>query len=336
MLVTKRPVGFQTGPLARYEQRTNGLRRPTTNKIHVFLHMARLAPELPAHTQPFYLAEGGANVVYKIVVPGMIAPECAKGMEGEPGYTGKLLRLRKLIDSGTPYQETMRNFESQIRPLFRDDELVDQVLVRLPRGFITYYNEKLRADEVCGRRPQNRHEVYLAPKEPFGLLITDMTPATQSGACLWEFKPKWLLQSPSAPINANRCRTCALREMKNCDARQAGKREHRSFCPLDLVSDNFEDVLRATRFMKGSHGRIRVARFLYRNSTSLKLQECQRKINAVGLAGLQAHFLERATSMTLRDCTMFVKVNDVDGSLSRISHSPRKQKQNQEAVKILN
>lgn len=331
MLAARRPIGFQTGLLGRHEQVTNDLWRSPTDRIHVFLHMARPVPELPTYTQAFYLAEGGANVVYNIILPAMIPKE------SEQQYTGKLLRLRKLIDSGTPYQETMRNFESQIRPLFRDNELVDQVLVRLPKGFIIYCNEQLRIDEIHGQRPKNRHGGYLAPTEPFGLLITDMTPAPQSGACLWEFKPKWLLQSPSAPANAKRCRTCALREMKNYEARKTGKREHRSFCSLDLVSDNFEDVLRATRFMQGSHGRFKVARFLYRNSTLLKLQECQRKMNAVGLLGLHAHFLERATSMTLRDCTMFVKVNDINVSVLRMSHSPRKQKQDQgEAAKPLN
>ncbi|KAK2745651.1 Inositol-pentakisphosphate 2-kinase [Onygenales sp. PD_40] len=272
------------------------------------LYMANQIPELPVGVRPFYLAEGGANIVYKITMPNELSihDKLKGGRQLQPDR--KLLRLRKQIDSGTPYQDTVRNFNGLIRPMFRDDELVDQTLVRLPKSFILHCNEQLRADEAHDLRPKNRSGVYLSPKEPFGLLITDMTPISGSGTCLWEFKPKWLLQSPSAPPNAKRCRTCALREMKNYDARKAGAPEKQSFCPLDLVSDKFEDVLRATRFIKGGHGRARVAEFLYRNATLLKLQACQRRMNAVGLPGLQAHFRERAISMTLRDCTMFVKV----------------------------
>ncbi|OJD10885.1 hypothetical protein AJ78_08218 [Emergomyces pasteurianus Ep9510] len=264
--------------------------------------------KLPTGTRPSYLAEGGANIVYRFSIPNDIASSITPHGDGQQRASRKLLRLRKHIDSGTPYPDTVNNFDRYVRPMFDDHELVDQELVRLPRGFIAYCNEQLRADEARNLRPQGRRGVYLAVREPFGLMITDMTPAPGSGECLWEFKPKWLLQSPSAPSDAKRCRTCALREMKNYNAREAGNSEKQSFCPLDLVSDNFEDVLRATRFIRGGHGRARVAAFLYRNSTLLKLQACQRQMNAVGLPGLQAHFRERAISMTLRDCTMFVKV----------------------------
>ncbi|PGH02504.1 hypothetical protein AJ79_07617 [Helicocarpus griseus UAMH5409] len=288
--------------------KSNSVTALATNPVS--LHMAtRAVPELPDGTRPFYLAEGGANIVYKYTIPnGFSITGLTKG-EGQQQQMGrKLLRLRKRIDSGTPYQETVENFDTYIRPMFRHDELVDQELVSLPKGFITYCNEQLRVDEARSLRPKDRIGVYLSTKEPFGLLITDMTPAPGSDACLWEFKPKWLLQSPSAPANAKRCRTCALREMKNYDARKAGEPEKQSFCPLDLVSDKFDDVLRATRFMRGGHGRARVAGFLHRNSTLLKLQTCQRQMNAVGLPGLHAHYRDRAISMTLRDCTMFVRV----------------------------
>ncbi|EEH21246.1 hypothetical protein PABG_03477 [Paracoccidioides brasiliensis Pb03] len=279
------------------------------NETDAMTHIASLPiPELPAGTQPLYLAEGGANIVYRYTIPGEISPVGVMSPGGLQQKSRKLLRLRKEIDSGTPYEDTLKNFNSCIRPMFMSDELVDLELVRLPKGFIASCNEQLRAFESRNARPNGRTGVHLSTTEPFGLLITDMTPAPGSGECLWEFKPKWLLQSPSAPPDAKRCRTCALREMKNCRARKAGKPEKLSFCPLDLVSDNFDDVLRATRFMRGDHGRDRVARCIHRNNTLLKLQACQRDKNAVGLHAQQAHFRERAISMTLRDCTMFIRV----------------------------
>ncbi|KAL1954963.1 hypothetical protein VTO42DRAFT_421 [Malbranchea cinnamomea] len=297
------PLPFYLPLTARFQSIGSALMAPAqTEPVKTATSLDKSIADLPAGTRVSYLAEGGANVVYKIFLPEAASPEV------RCQFHGKLLRLRKHIDSSVPYVETIRNFDVYVRGLFDHNELVDQQLVRLPKNFIAACNDQLRLDEVAQRRPKSRHNVYLSAKEPFGLLITDMTPQPGSGACLWEFKPKWLLQSPSAPPDATRCRTCALRDMKNHDARKAGGRETRSFCPLDLISNDFEDVLRATSFIKGAHGRTRVARFLHRNPTLLKLQALQQKMNAVGLPGLQAPYQERALSMTLRDCTMYVKV----------------------------
>lgn len=293
--------------------------------------------DLPAGTQTSYLAEGGANIVYRIAVPlspalatEVVVPDLPNGSITEikeateskalrqqqagllrdPRFDGKLLRLRKCIDSGIPYQQTVRDFNRFVKPLFRTSELVDQVVVKLPKGFQSRCNEQLRIDEKGGRRPRKRTGIYLYEKEPHGLLITDMTARPGTRELLWEFKPKWLVQSPSAPADAKRCRTCALREMKNHYARLAGEKEEHSFCPLDFVSDRFEDVLRATRFLKNASGEngMRVATYLYRNPLLQKLERYQRQMNAVGLCGLPAKSAEISVAMTLRDCTVYVKV----------------------------
>ncbi|KAL1967339.1 hypothetical protein VTN77DRAFT_3385 [Rasamsonia byssochlamydoides] len=274
-----------------------------------------LIPELPAGVQLLYLAEGGANIVYRMLLPSVdiaASSEIAPTAIDEPGpaalLEGKLLRLRKDVKYGIPYEKTARNFDSKVRPLFKPEELVDQTLVRLPAGLVHRCNEQLRANERKGKRPAKRHGVYLSTTEHFGLLITDMTDANDLRTTVAEFKPKWLIQSPSAPSNAKRCRTCALREMKNHKALQAGCKEERSFCPLDLVSDKMEDVLRAVRFIKGCSDPHRLARALYRNRTLLKLREYQRKWNDVGLVRHPAHSSEMSFAMTLRDCTMFIKM----------------------------
>ncbi|KAI2193876.1 Inositol-pentakisphosphate 2-kinase [Ophidiomyces ophidiicola] len=266
-------------------------------------------PELQADIELAYLAEGGANIVYRMVMPESCRAKKEAETEWQHTYGGRLLRLRKKIGSGTPYIETAINFDSQIKALFHDSELVEQTLVALPKDIVSVCNAQLESDEASGRRPKGRRGGYLSLKEPFGLLITDMSPSPNSGASLWEFKPKWLLQSPSAPPNAKRCRTCALREMKNFYACQRGEKTSRAFCPLDLVSSDFDDVLRAVRLMKGpQHERSRLAKFLHQHPTLLKLRDCQILKNAVGLPGLCADSRERAVSMTIRDCTMFVRV----------------------------
>ncbi|RDW81229.1 inositol-pentakisphosphate 2-kinase [Aspergillus mulundensis] len=268
--------------------------------------------ELPVGTQLAYLAEGGANIIYRIV-----PPAAHQTLPAE--YRGKLLRLRKDTPAGVSYQEIARNFDKTIRPLFKPEELVDQELVYLPKGLTQQCNEQLRAAELTEKRPKQRRGVYLSITEPFGLLVTDMTSFGNPGTDLAELKPKWLLQSPSAPMGVRRCRTCALRDMKNQDARRVGAADTRSFCPLDLVSEKFEHVLRAAKFVKGYKDHARLARVLYRNPTLLKLQAHQRNMKDVGIYGPSPLSKDKSLAMTLRDCTMFIKVAIPHGA-SELAH----------------
>ncbi|KAL2870416.1 inositol-pentakisphosphate 2-kinase [Aspergillus lucknowensis] len=273
--------------------------------------------ELPAGAQLVYIAEGGANIIYRIVSPpnsrmgtklGSCVPSSKDHQTVPAEFKGKLLRLRKDTPAGVSYQEIARNFDKNIRPLFRPEELVDQELIYLPKGLVQRCNEQLRAAELTGNRPKQRRGLFLSVTEPFGLLVTDMTHLGNPGADVAELKPKWLLQSPSAPSGARRCRTCALRDMKNHDSRRVGAIETRSFCPLDLVSDKFEHVLRATRFVKGQKDHIRLARVLHRNSTLLKLLAHQRSLRDVGNYGPSPYSRDKSLAMTLRDCTMYIKI----------------------------
>lgn len=265
--------------------------------------------ELPPGVQLLYLAEGGANVIYRFV---SVPAELDDGLPGA-ALRGKLLRLRKETSSAIPYQEIAWNFDQIIRPLFCPDELVDQTLTYLPKGLVQRCNEQLRTAELNGRRPKNRQGVYLSIAETFGLLVTDMTTFADPDTVLAEFKPKWLLQSPSAPLNARRCRTCALRDMKNHELRALGVPEEPSFCPLDLMSDKFEHVLRATGLIRGPS---RLGKILYRNGTLQKLQTHQKAFNDVGLYGPPPQSREKSIAMTLRDCTMFIKVRLIGMSVS--------------------
>ncbi|KAF4246523.1 hypothetical protein CNMCM8980_008506 [Aspergillus fumigatiaffinis] len=272
--------------------------------------------ELPAGAQLIYLAEGGANIIYRIASapsPCHIGPTDTYSASGPhfivpEEFKGKLLRLRKETKTGISYQEIARNFDRTIRPLFSPDELVDQELVYLPSGLVQRCNEQLSAAERNGERPKKRQGVYLSVTEPYGLLVTDMTTFCAPDTVLAELKPKWLLQSPSAPVNARRCRTCALRDMKNHQSRRAGGSEELSFCPLDLVSDKFENVLRAAKYVKGCEDQARLARILYRNPTLQKLLTHQKAMRDVGLHGPSAQSREQSLAMTLRDCTMFIKI----------------------------
>jgi inositol-pentakisphosphate 2-kinase len=97
--------------------------------------------------------------------------------------------------------------------------------------------------------------------------------------------------------------------MKNRESQLQGLKEQRSFCPLDLVSEQYENVLRATGLIKGCKDRSRLARILYRNPTLQRLQSLQKTERDVGLHGPAAQSREMSLAMTLRDCTMFIKVS---------------------------
>ena len=276
--------------------------------------------ELPSGVRLVYLAEGGANVIYRFVANPVLVTKDSKRPLSPPAFDtdhcnlptqlkGKLLRLRKETAADISYKEIARNFDTIIRPLFNPEELVDQTLIRLPEGLLSSCNSQLQLAELNGTRPKKRHGSYLCLHEQFGLLITDMTTTGDPGASLAELKPKWLTQSPSAPTTAHRCRTCALREMKNRESQLLGLKEQRSFCPLDLVSEEYENVLRATGLIKGCTDRSRLALILYRNPTLQRLQSLQKTERDVGLQGPAAQSREMSLAMTLRDCTMFIKVS---------------------------
>jgi len=165
-----------------------------------------------------YLAEGAANVVFKL----------------RP-YHPKLLRFRK-TPSKMPYSEIVHKFNTVLSPLFPSDALVHPTLFKIPNVplVIATLNKALVEKEADGSRSQKRQGVYLTPSEEYGIFVQDMTPR-QDQERFFEFKPKWLVQSPSAPAEAKRCRTCALREMRRA-AKVISGRGDRDFCPLDLLS----------------------------------------------------------------------------------------------------
>lgn len=299
-------------------------------------------PTLPPQANLQYLAEGAANIVYRLSfrtsspsIAADINPDDYDGTEPttprpteidalryEPVFNGKLLRLRKALPSSVSNEESYRHFQDTIRPLFQAESLVEHILIQVPTHVITECNRQLVVDERNGgSRPRKRGSVYLAEDDPFGTLMTDMTPNTHAGEILVEFKPKWLVQSPSAPAGARRCRTCALTARKAALVQQrTGVVESKIalFCPLDLVSRDRSRVESAVRgilnLSKDPRGctnelRSRLVDHLYQNRLLLRLKRLQEELDTVGImrtAEISQPFL---TAMTLRDCTMFLKVN---------------------------
>lgn len=258
-----------------------------------------------------YLAEGAAHIVYRISFEGTSALS-------HHYLVGRLFRFRKSIPSAVPCAQTVSNFHDRIAPLFPENSLVDLELHHVldQNALVTELNSALRQREADGTRPARRQGVYLTPaeEEPHDILVTDMSPQRPDER-LAEFKPKWLVQSPSAPIGARRCRTCALREMRTEDERQTGDnhtgRGHADFCPFDLLStddDVLEDIVRSLSLSDES-ARTYVSTFKTQIQPLLiRLRDLQAEYNNVSLQAFQTGLdLDFSVSMALRDCSVFVK-----------------------------
>ncbi|KAI5210373.1 hypothetical protein E4T39_00114 [Aureobasidium subglaciale] len=255
-----------------------------------------------------YLAEGNANIVYSFKPTiDEAAPQNARS---------KLLRLRKDKSFIQATESQFATFQRIFVPLFRPENLVEHKLVALDGALIRNLNKELEDHEDTNARKDLRHGDRLALDE-YGLLMTDMT--AQEGEYLFEIKPKWLLQSPDAPKDSIRCRTCALRlQRAHAKAQGAVMPKPGGFCPLSLVDDDvkerqrgFESIIKSQASAMSTTSVEKVAGFLaetgYRVLQDLRKHQAQ--FDERGLLSTSADNVsdDYSKAMTLRDCVLFVK-----------------------------
>ena len=314
------------------------------------------APLFPANgVRLSYLAEGAANIVYRLSPTPVMAsahpssdtnPNTntntkAAALTVSAGTNGLLLRLRKALPSTQPSQHTYAYMVTTAFPMFPAHLLIPTTLVRLPPTLLASENARLLDLEAAGRRPARRAGLYLEPAEAFGFLVRDMTPLFDRQV-LVEFKPKWVVQSPSAPKHAHRCRTCALRARRAAGLGSPGPgpgpgpdptpdspggpgSPDDGLCPLDLASGDPQRVRRAVGWLlpaqppaRGYRARAdwpaerralgeKVAAFLLRSELMPVLKRQQRRLDPAGPLGpMPPAFLD---AMTLRDLTVFLLVD---------------------------
>lgn len=143
---------------------------------------------------------------------------------------------------------------------------------------------------------------------------------------LIELKPKWLSQSPNAPVDSIRCRTCALRAMRKLTgnarlSEDSRTRDARGLCPLALVSDNeavLDDVANALVAPDAVQDVRRSLRAFLAETTVLpRLRELQMQLDPGGILGIrEGEKLSEAflVATTLRDCTLYVRLDVQGGS----------------------
>ncbi|KAA8914813.1 inositol-pentakisphosphate 2-kinase [Sphaerosporella brunnea] len=269
------------------------------------------SPLLPADIELTYLAEGAANIIYRLQSP--TAP--SSGPFSSTVLSTRLIRLRKALPSAQPNKATFNYISHTAFPLFPSSLLVSTELVRVPRAVLERENARLLSLEALGARSKKRHGLYLETMEEYAFLVADMSART-GREVLVEFKPKWVVQSPSAPQDARRCRTCALRLKKDGG---------RGFCPLDLASGEAARIRRAVDYLlpqkppKGFELREltwelektkleeKVVDFLMNSELMPTLAGLQTRLDPQGPLGeMKKGFLD---AMTVRDLTVFLRVD---------------------------
>lgn len=257
-----------------------------------------------------YLAEGAANMIWRVRF---------SSDSNLAEHDNKIaLRMRKDLPHTVPNTITVQQFEEQIAPLFLFDPslLLPLQLCELSKSTAEDLNRQLHVLEEEDKRPAHRRNVYQPTyeEEPYAVIMPNLFAG--EGRTV-EFKPKWLNQSPSAPKDAQRCRTCALNAMRRHRGVAQGRGDS-GFCPFDVLSSH-EDILSAAlrRIWKDEQSLPAfIASFKEKVQPALReLQKLQRMHNQVGLQDfLNPEGKDFSIAMALRDCSVFLKVVVADES----------------------
>lgn len=266
-----------------------------------------------------YFSEGAANMIFK---------------SSNPIFKNQLLRIRKKASDNSAEIVTAAKindfFQKHVRPVLGDYYVKNQ-LVNLPNNFAKTINSREPS-------PHQRNDSPLDEEEPHAFLMESVFNSSLSASTikgkgyqlaickapdsddtqeiLFEFKPKWLLQSPNSGDKSVRCRTCALAFMR-------GKKP--GICPLDLVSEDYSVILKAfTQLLKDSDKDPKlmnvnlpeiIATSLYKSDVFTKLIQLQ-KLDARGILWYKFHEEEVDDDFLLataaRDCTLFVTIKKPD------------------------
>lgn len=243
-----------------------------------------------------------------------------------------VVRMRKDLTHIKPTVEQINDFHKYIVPLFEGHEnlLMQQELYKLSPELVRECNELLLDMESSTpksnrKRSKKRQAVYHPSfeEEQFGVLMPNMRPLL--AGLMIEFKPKWLVQSPSAPPDAKRCRTCAL----NAHRRAAGTPRGRGdsgFCPLDLLSDDVTILKTALSNIWPSTDTLDAFLEIFQRSVQpgvKHLHDLQQMHNNVGLHDFEdPDGKDFSIAMALRDCSMFLKLAtevESDNALTLVS-----------------
>lgn len=272
-----------------------------------------------------YLAHGGANIVFTMG----ITPNRMAGTD-HASLQGKVLRVRKqdLLagqkDTFTP-REICHFVNDAIQPVLHP-WVMPHSLINITRALVGRLSAALPV-MVTGTRlsesDTESEQSQTSGPETFSsettrvqaILLPDMRSSHDARSLLLEVKPKWLVQSPTAPQGARRCRTCAKQASE-------GKARTTQHCPLALLSGQaaliapvIADLCNARGIVDFGARRALAEFFVTGNEGNKILQRLatlQRQFDPEGILVCEqdeSSLRSVSTAMTLRDCSLYLTIS---------------------------
>ncbi|CAM1505464.1 Fc.00g111010.m01.CDS01 [Cosmosporella sp. VM-42] len=270
----------------------------------------RSLKRLPPSAMPAKLVgEGAANAVFEVAFP-----------QGDPAtsiFKGWLLRVAKAPTNGSPprynYIKQQEHYVRKVKFTLGSDRVVRHELVVVRNSNIIRKLNNFLASIDHERKEKFRGSFVAASN--WGFLVEDMRPENPDEAILIEFKPKWLAQSPSAPCEAIRCRTCAM-EFSNYLKKSTpnGSKPDMKPCPLSLAGERVSvlscDPWRIAPKLEGKmpdHWNLFDS--ITRHQIIKDLRAAQIAADSYGPLNTARDDLNFSWAMTIRDCTCFVQIS---------------------------
>ena len=287
-----------------------------------------------------YLNQGGANVIFAII-PAQRTWEQTVWAMIDAAPSPRVLRVDKGLEKTLCCAGVIAGFNHDIRPLFMPRTRLCTLAVNDPdvAPAQTNIHEFTLPDSDLTEHLMDHNPVTLSPAvmtdliarckdirpregpTRCGILLPDMSPIEGESITL-EIKPKWLAQSPTAPSDAVRCRTCALQLVKPKDPKQY-------ICPMNWIDGDYNSVYpwvrdRVSEQLSDAE-KMHAASLTHHITTFLtvgagkvimrRLQLLQSQLDVQGVLkwtsihpSLQGHYERNLRlAMTLRDCSMFIK-----------------------------
>lgn len=242
-----------------------------------------------------YVAEGRANAVFEV-----------QPRQADDLLAGWLLRVPKKVEGALPhsYEELQRYRERVVAPKVGTKHLVPQLLVSVS----PVATEALNTEREL--RSQ-RKEPHSSVAEGHAMLVQDMNILPGHNDIGLEFKPKWLAQSPIAPPDSTRCRTCAREAYRNHEKQAEGKKTKPPVCPLGLVASDAREVLQTIKLLApdwSPSDQEHLQRAFSESGIFQKLRDLQVEGDPGNTMFNHPENESFGLAMTLRDCTCFVRM----------------------------
>lgn len=339
------------------------LKESSTGALSLHPADSQACPPHESRVKLAYFAEGAANVIFSIALLDVDDQAGCEHSWAHKLVDGHLLRLRKGEKAPdhhqarhsvapppfVPVKEIDSFLRQRVLVAIPEKHVVQHTLVEVHPSFVKLCNDVLTLLEKSGMRKEKRRGWHINTEERYGFLVEDMTARTEQQITV-EFKPKWLAQSPLAPTNARRCRTCAWHvkngvaiEKRYCPLRLASGHaawvvtEVEKFLPspdslplgweraavLKAVTEYFCDSQRGLALMrlleklqiewdpKGMTSVVGITIEDYSSKSAAHLlAQAQKALNEP-----QNHGFERLSwTMTLRDCIIFIRLSKTQGA----------------------